>query len=216
MYIVKLYAWGPGSLPDTDSLLRYDTVYVYPTPVADFIVTPDSVMLPNQSIQCYNRSTNAEFFDWNFGDNSKPDTTENAEHYYTKAGNYNIILKVYTKHLCFDSKSYPYPIVVQDAGLCSFPNAFTPSVSGSSDGRWFHPDPSNHIFHPLHRGIRTYKLEIFNRWGEKIFESNDPAIGWDGYRDGKLNPQDVYVWKVQGTYKNGTPFKNAGDVTLIR
>ncbi len=215
-YIVNLYAWGPGALSDS-VFIRHDTVNVYPTPVANFLVTPDTVMLPNSAVYGYNRSTDADIFEWNFGDNGNEVVTgENPIHFYTEPGTYNIILRVYTEHGCFDSASIFEAVVVEKSGVCKFPNAFTPNPSGPSNGGYYDNDISNDVFHPVYRGIGIYKLEIFNRWGEKIFESDNPAMGWDGYRDKKLLPMDVYVWKVTGKYKNGVPFKDAGDVTLIR
>jgi gliding motility-associated-like protein len=217
-YIVTLYAWGPGSLVDS-VFIRHDTVNVFPTPVADFLVEPDTVMLPNQAVYCYNRSINGDLYEWSFGDNgNEVFIEENPIHYYTKSGTYNITLRVYTQTdpSCFNSKTINAAIVVEDPGVCKFPSAFSPNSGGPSDGRWLATDVSNDIFHPLHRGVHEYKLEIFNRWGEKVFESKDPAIGWDGYRDGKLLTQDVYVWKVTGKYRNGVIFKDAGDVTLVR
>ena len=61
-----------------------------------------------------------------------------------------------------------------------------------------------------------YELNIFNRWGELIFVSKDPKIGWDGYYRGKLCKQDVYVWKVRIKFSNGEVLEKVGDVTLLR
>ncbi len=99
-----------------------------------------------------------------------------------------------------------------------FPNAFTPSPDGPTGGAY---DPEaievdNNIFHPKYLNLEEYKLEIFNRWGELIFESNNPAIGWDGYYMGKLAKEDVYVWKVAAKCTNGNYLNNLGTVTLIR
>ena len=68
----------------------------------------------------------------------------------------------------------------------------------------------------MYTGILSYDLKIFNRWGEMIFQSNDPKIGWDGYYRGVISPQDVYIWKVEGLYKNGDRYVDAGNVTLLR
>ena len=74
----------------------------------------------------------------------------------------------------------------------------------------------NDIFHPLYSGIVEYQMEVYNRWGEKIFISNDICIGWDGYVNGVMALQDVYVWKVSVIFKNGEPHKQYGSVTLLR
>jgi gliding motility-associated-like protein len=176
-------------------------------------------MLPNQPIHCYERTTNGHDFNWDFGIGVQAISNEpNPIFYYTEPGRYNVTLRVWSEHGCADISDQPWPVVVEPAGVCKFPNAFSPSPDGPSGG-YYRPgqyDVSNDIFRPLHRGVMEYKLEIFNRWGEKIFESDDINVGWDGYVDGKLAAQDVYVWKVTGKYKNGVPFKNAGDITLLR
>jgi len=51
--------------------------------------------------------------------------------------------------------------------------------------------------------------------GYLVFESNDPAIGWDGYYEDQLSTQGVYIWKVRGSFANGKSFLKSGDVTLI-
>ncbi len=214
-FYVDLWAGGPG----TDGELIYirrDTIDVYPTPFADFNPLPKTVLLPNQPIYCNNLTLDGEFYTWDFGDDSEVSTDPDPSHYYTKAGIYNISLKVYTENKCFDDTTINEAVTVLEPGFVKFPSAFKPNPGGPSDGTWTRRDEANDIFHPVHRGVEEYKLEIFNRWGEKVFESNDPSIGWDGYIDGKLASQDVYVWKVSGKYINGVLFKKTGDLTLIR
>ena len=63
--------------------------------------------------------------------------------------------------------------------------------------------------------VDEYHLMIFNRWGELIFESFDQETGWDGRYNGKVAKQDVYIWKVTGTYTDGKGFTKTGDVTLM-
>ncbi|MBC7126148.1 MAG: gliding motility-associated C-terminal domain-containing protein, partial [Bacteroidales bacterium] len=59
-------------------------------------------------------------------------------------------------------------------------------------------------------------LMIFSRWGEQIFTSTDVNIGWDGYVNGKLAQQGVYMWRAIGKFTNGKPFDMKGNVTLLR
>ena len=46
--------------------------------------------------------------------------------------------------------------------------------------------------------------------------TNDIDVGWNGYINGVLSLQDVYVWRAEGLYLNGTPFIFSGSVTLLR
>ena len=64
-----------------------------------------------------------------------------------------------------------------------FPNAFTPNGDGLND-----------VFRLKFPGrAANYHLEIFNRWGQRVFESMNPAAGWDGGRYGMQDPACTYV-----------------------
>ena len=105
-----------------------------------------------------------------------------------------------------------------EVGAIQIPNAFTPSLGGSSGGYYDPLAADNVIFFPVLTGVvgDEYILSIFNRWGELLFETQEVTQGWDGYYRGKLCSQDAYVWKVKGKYVNGQKFSEVGDVTLIR
>jgi hypothetical protein len=102
-----------------------------------------------------------------------------------------------------------------DAGLIEFPNAFSPNVVESSGGYYNIHSLDNDVFFPMHKGVEEYQLQIFNKWGELIYESNEISKGWDGYYRGQLVKQDVYVWKVDARFVNGQRYERAGDVTVI-
>ena len=97
-----------------------------------------------------------------------------------------------------------------------FPNAFSPSPTGSTGGYYNLNEVNNSIFHPrFTEEPAEYKLQLYNRTGEVIFESNDINIGWDGYRLQKQSATGVYIWRATGKWDNGEPFEYSGDVTLI-
>ncbi|RLD78142.1 MAG: hypothetical protein DRJ10_10810, partial [Bacteroidetes bacterium] len=203
-YIVTLSATGPGTNGKLVEV-RKDSVIVFTTPVANFDVVLDTVMLPDQPVLCKNNSLNADIYKWNFsGGRDSITNIENPVHYYTKDGTYNITLEVWTDNDCYDIKTIEDAVVVVKSGRFVFPTA----INLSSDLE------ENRIFKPVHRGIEEYDLNIYNRWGEKIFETNNPNDGWNGYVDGKPGAMDVYVWKLTGTYKSGAKFKSTGDITL--
>ncbi|MBI5539889.1 MAG: PKD domain-containing protein [Bacteroidia bacterium] len=210
-YSVKLFASGPGG---QDSI-GGGTVKVYPKPIALFTVTPTVVFIPDQSIECNNNSVNADIYTWNFGDGNTSNL-ENPTHKYIQEGEYTITLIVSTIHQCSDTLSLFRAVVAKSAGQIDFPSAFSPNPSGSNGGHYNPNDFNNDIFHPVFVGVDTYELTIYNRWGELIFETKEPNIGWDGYYRDKLCKQDVYVWKAKGKFIDGQTFFKAGDVTLIR
>jgi gliding motility-associated-like protein len=92
------------------------------------------------------------------------------------------------------------------------PNAFTPQ-GGFGDGL-------NEIFYAYGTNIIDFKMSIFNRWGQKLFETVDIHKGWNGVYKGNLVQMDVYVWKAEvsveessGVFKDYT---KTGTVTVVR
>ena len=64
--------------------------------------------------------------------------------------------------------------------------------------------------------VETISFEIFNRWGERVFKTENPEECWDGtFRGQKLNT-GVYVFKAKGTRTDGTTFESAGNVTIVQ
>jgi gliding motility-associated-like protein len=64
--------------------------------------------------------------------------------------------------------------------------------------------------------VDGFKLQIYNRWGEKIFQSTDPENGWDGTYKGEKMPPGTYVYVANLRYSNGKRDVLKGSVTLIR
>jgi gliding motility-associated-like protein len=85
------------------------------------------------------------------------------------------------------------------------PNAFTPNGDGVND-----------VWMVFGTGIKDIKVLVFDRWGEKVFESNDQSIGWDGSYRGQLETPGVYPYVVQIVYLSGESESRQGSLTLIR
>lgn len=89
------------------------------------------------------------------------------------------------------------------------PNIFTPNGDGLND--YFFPRQL------ITAGVVRFHLQVFNRWGEMMFETNSiDGRGWDGATSGKPQPQGVYVYQITAVFNNGTQEKYTGNVTLIR
>ena len=177
-------------------------------------------MVPGQNVHCYNYSVGGISYEWNFGDTTS--TEQEPIHEYMEPGVYDISLVVWSEFECFDTITMVRAVIAEEAGTIYFPDAFTPNPTGATGGAYpcgygnGEYDHSNDIFHPVYGGVSEYKMEIYNRWGERIYVSEEVCVGWDGYVDGVLAPQDVYVWKATGRYKNGEPFTKVGSLTLLR
>ncbi|HEV7330611.1 MAG TPA: gliding motility-associated C-terminal domain-containing protein [Flavisolibacter sp.] len=93
---------------------------------------------------------------------------------------------------------------------CDFPvhmpNAFTPNGDGKNDVFRYPPLAKN----------KFIRLTIFNRWGEKLFETREAAKGWNGKLKGILQPVDSYIYLLETQTLDGRKQQHKGTVTLIR
>jgi gliding motility-associated-like protein len=85
------------------------------------------------------------------------------------------------------------------------PNAFTPN---SND--------VNSIVKVAGFGIAKMHFTIYNRWGQKVFETGNPSEGWNGRVKGAVQPMDVYAYTLEVEFFDGTKANKKGDITLIR
>ncbi|MBW8051306.1 MAG: PKD domain-containing protein [Cytophagales bacterium] len=197
-YSVTLIAYGPGG---QDTLTKLNIIVVHELPIAAFVVNPEFVFLPAEPVHCINLSENADSYLWDFGDGVTSDEA-NPYYNYTFPGEYIITLIARNQYGCSDTLTKK--VLAKKGGLILIPNAFAPE------------QPQDNIFIALTSGVISYKMQIFNRWGELIFETTNADAGWDGYYRGELSKQDVYVWKIGAEFMNGERYKGVGNVTLLR
>ena len=88
------------------------------------------------------------------------------------------------------------------------PNAFTPNGDGNNDYFSVYGEKED---------WKEFSIKVFDRWGEKVFESGDENFQWDGKYKGRLMDPQVFVWEIHLTYLNNHTDKlYKGSVTLIR
>ena len=114
------------------------------------------------------------------------------------AGYYIDMVSVYA---CDDT----IPPTSEKKNIVFVPNIFSPNNDGAND-----------ILYVRGENIKESSINIYNRWGEKVFESNDKSKGWDGNYKGKPCPAEVYVYYVNVTFVNGITQQKKGNVTLVR
>ena len=160
-------------------------------------------------------------YSWQFGDGAEVESPEGSivTHTYSEAGSPVITLTIQNA-LCTDSTSRTGCIIAFEGGSVGVPSAFTPTFGGDGNGAQAFGDDDlrdNDIFFPQIDGNPiAYSFTVYNRWGEQIFSTSDPSVGWNGHFQGKLCKQDVYVWRVAAVFLDGASVEQAGDVTLIR
>jgi gliding motility-associated-like protein len=97
--------------------------------------------------------------------------------------------------------------IIVDCSAIHFPSAFTPN--GDAKNELFGP-AGNNLY-----AVSSYSLDVYNRYGELAFHSNDPFKKWDGKFKGKVSGNETFVWMA--SYKlNGKEEFQKGTVTLIK
>ena len=214
-YSVKLQVTnnqGPCASPPI-----YGSVEAYPIPVANFKTDPGyhtTVALPkfvmiNQSTVESNPFNPTLNYVWDFGTGKITDTSlmQNPRFAYSRdTGVYQIRLLVTSNHGCVDTASQW--IHIGPDIIVFIPDVFTPNEEGPG---------TNEFFAPVATNFKTINMTIYNRWGEKLFETNDINKGWDGKtKDGTPCLQDVYVYHVVVTSFEDKEYIYNGTITLLR
>ncbi len=185
--------------------IGYDSVFVIQQPVANFSADPSVTDTYLSNIHFYDESLNAYDWLWSFGDAGSNWSIEQfPEHLYTEPGIYPVMLVVHNNE-CEDTIT---KLVYILEGFAYFiPNSFTPNGNGMND-----------VFNGKGVGFRgfNFELSIYDRWGEKIFYTEDPNKGWDGKIAGKVCMGGVYAYKFKVTELNNIEHKYVGTVLLLR
>jgi len=212
-YLVKLIVYNIAG-----ESIHNGIITVHQNPSAIFDAYPTNVVNNEQIVVFSNNSMYDSLSFWRFGD-GKVSTEKSPYHKYEEQGNYIVSLTVTSSDGCIDSALLATPVKVDwKIGSIKFPNVFKWNETGPTGGVWrtgCYPE-MDFVFRPFYENVVDYKLQIFNRWGVLIYESDDLHKGWDGYfGGGNLAVQGVYVWKVSGRYADGDYFNIVGDVTFL-
>jgi gliding motility-associated-like protein len=85
------------------------------------------------------------------------------------------------------------------------PNVFTPNGDGVND-----------VFRPMLSQMSDFRLRIFNRNGQEVYEGNGGDVAWDGRHAGGQVPEGVYFFFYRGTTTDGRELKQTGSLTVLR
>ena len=198
-YVVRLMAFDSTSCNKVDSSTF--TITVSPNPTASFSYNPNPPQ-ENTATNFVNQSTGATKYLWHFGDG---DTSieVNPAHIFPATATYNVCLNAANDFGCSADTCMNIRALIRP--LVDVPTAFTPGrfgVNGRISVQGF--------------GISEMHWSIYNRWGQKVFESNSIKSSWDGTFNGKVQPLDVYAYTLDVTFSDGTKYKKTGDITLLR
>ena len=202
-YTVKLIANNEFTCNKTDDTTV--VINVYGKPVADYSYTPIPPVENTPNVFTNLSSDDAISFVWYFGDGDSVATTSRAPvvHQYNATNTFNACLVAVNAAGCVDTICKPVEVIINP--LVDVPNAFTPN-SGDINSKVMVKG----------FGIAKMRFIIWNRWGQKVFETNDQRIGWDGRFKGALQPMDVYAYTLDVQFFDGTKATKKGDITLIK
>lgn len=191
-----------GTTPGCVSLPASCTPTVNPNPTAIFVTdTTGSGPWVSQwnFIDNSTGGTQPYTWYWDFG-NGQTSTAQNPTNTYTGAGTYTVTMVATDANGCTDSVQ---TIVIATEGIL-IPNVFSPNGDGTNDE-----------FYIPNSGLKEYKIEIFDRWGVKIFESEAPAIHWDGHSTSGGMCTDGTYYYILHALTDTRDYSTTGFITLI-
>jgi len=189
-----------------DTLSKSIPLIIYPKPKAFFTTGTSYAYLENAEITFNNLSENAINYYWDFGDGHTSQEI-NPKNFYTSEGLYMPQLIAESEKGCSDTISSEIDIRVFNF-FC--PNAFRPN-SEIAENRLFMPLEGNDV------DPDKIHVQIFDRWGQIVFESFNMSNKWDGKTiKGQKAPMENYIWIATFSDALGTQRQQKGQVLLIR
>ena len=170
-------------------------------PDADFGVFSQN-LIEGLPITFQNLTQNGYVYDWYFSDGGSS-ILINPSHVFESPGEYTVTLVATDAKGCVDSITKP--ISIYEEFYIYIPNSFFP------DG-----DRYNDFFSGSFVGVKWIKMEIFNRWGESLFYTEDQDFKWDGTYQNKRVPDGTYTWKLTYKPNRGIDEMITGHVNVLR
>lgn len=204
-YPVRLIAVDQNTCNVRDTSAVF-TITVSPNPSASFTYTPNPTQ-SNTPVTFLNSSLGGTRYKWLYDDGDtlftiRKDTV--VSHLYNASGTYNTCLVAYNNSGCSDTTCQPIQVTIN--ALIDVANAFSPNGDGNNDKIYV-------------RGFGISKMtwSIYNRWGALVYQGTNPAEGWDGTVNGRLQPQDVYHYTLNVEFGGSKDrITKKGDITLLR
>lgn len=173
-----------------DTIVTFNDIVCTEESIASFYPSPGIIGASNSTVSFFNTSEGAVSYQWFFGDGESSITPEPVHTYSTSLQTGYIATLVTTSQAgCTDTISSP--IQYEEQIIFYVPNCFTPDA-----------DEHNQIFQPIFNSgfsAEQWKMSIYNRWGELIFESVDHNRGWDGSfgGEGGVVQGGIYSWVIR-------------------
>lgn len=167
-------------------------ISVLPAPTALFDTASNGMFGSVFSFNDLSTGGSTSWF-WDFGDGTNS-TLQNPVHTFPGSGTYTVTQVVFNQFGCPDT----FRIIVDFSDGILIPNVFTPDGDGQND-----------VFFIPNSGMEEFHIELFDRWGAKVFETTADEIRWDGRStSGKLLTDGTYFFSLRAILKSGAGIKN--------
>lgn len=197
-FTITMIVYNDAVCNRTDTFRKKITIK--PGATANFDFEP-KIPRQNDSIYFTNRSVNALSYLWIFGDGTQSKATSPA-HLFRKTGSYKTCLVAEGFENCNDTLCKNVEALI--VPLIDVPTAFTPNGDGIND-----------ILYVKGAAIETMEFSIYNRWGQLVFHSTTPEVGWNGTFNGKPQPMESYAYVLNAVFINGETESKKGNITLL-
>ena len=176
---------------------------VFPNPIAEFSASTLTTSELLSEIEFYNNSSGAISYFWDF-DNSITSTEENPIIDFKQANNYEVVLNVVSAEGCEDEMIETVHILLEYTLYA--PNSFSPNGDGNND-----------VFLAQGNGVKSFEMQVFDRWGGLVFKSSDIKYGWDGLDvSNNLVAEGTYMYNISLYDHNEKLWIYNGDLKLMR
>lgn len=128
-----------------------------------------------------------------------------VEYTFNKYGTFIAVAEVSSADGRCTASSEEFELDIAESYL-DVPNAFSP---GTTPG-------VNDEFRVVYKSLVRFSCWIFNRWGQQIYHWTDPAIGWDGKRNGRYVSAGVYFYVIDAEGSDGKRYKKKGHINILR
>lgn len=187
-------AAGCDSIVTTDLLVK-------PNDFRVSLLSADSI-IKGQTIQLFPEYENGSAISWQWTPDSYLSCNDCEFPLANPVQSIVYILTAANDQRCSDTASIQ--IVVKEPGIY-VPGAFSPNGDGLNDE-----------FGLFAEGVQSLSFSVFNRWGERIFQTSQPDVAWDGTHNGNFVPNDDYIYVISAEMSDGTTISKSGSVSLFR
>ncbi|HEY0976580.1 MAG TPA: PKD domain-containing protein [Flavobacteriales bacterium] len=185
-----------------------DLITVWPKPEIGIVVDPVGPYDPDDAVLLQGEGVHADRWTWAFNGQAPYiviDTIRTAWTLPSAPGVYPVTLYAINSFGCLDTAQVQLVVLGCDEGSVFVPSAFSPDGSGKNDRLC--------VYGPC---IAHLAFRLFDRWGNKVYESFDPTQCWEGQHNGQPLDAGVFVYQLHATLKDGRTLERQGNITLIR